>query len=291
MNPLPRFGMSPPARLPASLAAAAICGAATAGELLSASFPAGAISTSELSGVQAEICRNHLFDPAGTSVKLPAGYRLLRAEEVAASDATVAALLRANAVPKTHAFGSLCFVSASTFIVDGVRLSPDPMPLAFWWVAADGPLHATMRGKARWIQIGSWYPRESQRFDSITRTDPMAQFTNITVERIAPDAWRLSLALPSETVHAEVHVTSPGTPSNSTQPGYMSVPMSGDSAGFFSVYAYIGHSHRTARGSWRTTGTGTFTSSFAIQAPAGSFETVFQEGWTGHSALYRFSSQ
>lgn len=284
--------MSPSAQLPASLAAAAICGAATAAEPLSASFPVGAVSTSELSGVQAEICRHHLFDPTGTPVKLPDGYRLLQAEEVAASDATVAALLQANAVPKTHAYGSLCFVSASTFVIDNVPLrSPDPIPLAFWWVAAEGPAHASMRGKARWVQIGSWYPRESQRFESITRTDPMAQFTDIAVERTAPDAWRLRLALPSETVFAEVHVTSPGAPSKSTQPGYMSVPMSGASADFFSVYAFWGHIHRTAHGSWRTTGAGTFTSAFAIPDQAGSFETVFQEGWTGHSALYRFSSR
>ena len=69
----------------------------------------------------------------------------------------------------------------------------------------------------------------------------------------------------------------------------MSVPMSGDSAQYFSVFTYAGHRIRNAKGNWRATGAGTFTAAFAIPNEASAFETLFEEGWTARSGLYRFS--
>jgi hypothetical protein len=272
------------------LAATISCGVVHAGESNLGTLPVGAISTSETSGVSAEICRDHLFDTAANHLKLPTGYRFRPADEIASSDPAVAELIRLNPKMKGHALGSLCLMSIATFIVDDKPLlTSGEMPVAFWWVAAEGPLHAEMRGNARWVQIGSWYSKESGHVGQIRRTDPMAQFTTIKVERVSPDGWHVSLVLPSETIEADIRTTSPSAPRKSSGPGYMSVPMSGDSAEYFSVYTYAGHRHRHAKGDWRATGTGIFTTAFAIPHEASAFETLFQEGWTARSGLYRFS--
>jgi len=146
-----------------------------------------------------------------------------------------------------------------------------------------------MRGKIQYVQIGSWYSKDVGHARQIRRTDPMAQFTRIAVERVSPDAWHVSLVLPSETVEADIRTTSPSTARQSSGPRYMSVPMSGESAGYFSVYAYEGHRIRKAKGDWRATGNGIFSASFALPNEASFFESVFEEGWTARSGLYRFS--
>ena len=101
----------------------------------------------------------------------------------------------------------------------------------------------------------------------------------------------LSLALPREAVVANVRATSPSTPSTASQPGYMSVPPSGDHAGYFTVYTYAGHHHRSARGTWSATGTGPFAAAFSIPNEASTFDAVFQQDWTSLSGLYRFVSR
>jgi hypothetical protein len=272
------------------LAATISCGIACAAESSLGMLPDGAISTSETSGVSAEICRDHLFDSATIQPRLPAGYRFRTAAQLASGDPAVAELIRLNPTLKSHAFGSLCFMSMSRFIVDDKPvLTSGTMPAAFWWVAAEGPTHAKMPGKAVWVQIGSWYSKNSGHSALIRQTDPMAQFTEMDVRRTARDSWHLRLVLPSETVEADIRADSPSTPRKASGPGYMSVPMSGDSAGYFSVYAYAGHRVRKATGNWRATGTGIFTSAFAIPNEAAAFETLFEEGWTARSGLYRFS--
>jgi hypothetical protein len=272
------------------LAASLSSGSAHAGESNLGTLPVGAISTSETSGVSAEICRDHLFDAASTHLKLPIGYRFRFAEEIAASEPAVAELIRLNPTMKRHAVGSLCLMSIATFIVDDEPvLASGKMPAAFWWVAAEGPSIADMRGEVRWVQIGSWYSKETRHTEKIRQTDPMAQFTTIKVERVSPDDWHLKLILPSETVEAEIRTTPPSTPRQASGPGYMSVPMSGDSAEYFTVYTYSGHRIRNATGDWRATGTGSFAAAFAIPDEASAFETLFQEGWTARSGLYRFS--
>jgi len=61
----------------ALIVAALSCEMAYAAEPLLGTLPAGSLSKSEMSGVRAEICRDHLFDPASTALRLPTGYRFL----------------------------------------------------------------------------------------------------------------------------------------------------------------------------------------------------------------------
>jgi hypothetical protein len=282
--------MRSPVQIGLKMAAAiACCSALAESELPIDSLPAGAISSSEMSGVKAEICRDHLVDPASVALRLPDGFRLRTAEEFASKDPTLASLLQLNPAAKDYAVGSLCFLLASKFVVDGVPLR-SPKPMAFWWVAASGPTQANMQGKANWIQIGSWYSKGNQRFGGIRQTDPMAEFTNIVVKQVSPNAWRLSLMLPTETVTATVRTTSPSTASKNRQPAFMSVLLSGDSAGQFIVFRYQGHHHRQAEASWSASGSGAFSTAFALPNENASFETIFQERWTAQSGLYRFAN-
>jgi len=263
---------------------------ASATESQPAALPADPISASHMSGVRAEICRDHLFDPALATARLPTGYRLIPAEEVAKTDAPLAGLLRRQPDARRHAVGSLCLMAVEAFDIDGTPvIGPEPMPMAFWWAAAEGPRHPDMRGKARHVQLGSWYPRGTSHAGRILRTDPMARFVDITVRQVEPGSWRLSLALPDETVTASVRAGSQSAPSKGGQPGAMSVPMSGESAAYFTVYSHVGHRHRPAEGRWRAAGAGVFAQAFAIPGEASAFATIFQDGWTAQSGLYRFA--
>lgn len=262
-------------------------GLAYSADPLLGDLPSGAISTSETRGVSAEICRDHLFDPALTALKLPAGYRLRTAEEVAASDPALATLLETNPSAKGFAVGSLCVMSFDTFVVDDKPLGkPRNMAAAFWWAAAEGPEHPNMRGKHRYVQIGSWYSKDIGYARQIRRTDPMAQFTQVEVQRLTPDSWHVSLRLPAETIEADIHATSPARARGTGGPGFMSVPMSGEGANYFAVYTYAGHRIRDAEGEWRAIGKGVFAESFAIPKEATALGTIFEEGWVARAGLY-----
>lgn len=255
-------------------------------------LPAGSVSTAETHDVAAEICRDHLFDPAKAGATLPAGYRLTTAAHAATSNPALEALLLKFPTLRDYAMGSLCFVSAGRFEVDGASVHTVPaLPLAFWWAAAEGPRHAAMRGKTAWVQLRSWYTSAITDRAAVVRTDPMAEFRDIQVEQVGSNQWRLRLALPGETVTADVSSSGHAVPSRAAQPGYMSVPMSGRAADYFSVFTYFGHHHQAARGEWRATGTGIFSEAFSIEGEAAAFDTIFQAGWTARSGLYRFSSQ
>jgi hypothetical protein len=255
-------------------------------------LPPGSISTSDMSDVDAEICRDHLFDPQTAKRELPTGYRLILAEEVAKGNPSIAALLGADRRHKNYALGSLCFLSVKSFVVDSNPVHPaSPMSIAFWWASAEGPGHADMRGKVEWIQLGSWYPSDTAHKSAIIKTDPMAKFVDIDLQRIDPNTWQLRLTLPSETIVAKVRSYGQRTRSKAPQPGYMSVPMSGDSAGYFSVFTYFGHFHQAAQGTWQATGEGIFSEALAIPNEASTFRTVFQNGWAARAALYRFVPQ
>jgi hypothetical protein len=123
------------------------------------------------------------------------------------------------------------------------------------------------------------------------KMDPMAEFVDITVQQIEPNRWRIRLVLPAETITAELIGSGDRVPSRAAQPGYMSVPMSGRAAGYFSVFTYFGHHHQAAQGRWQALGTGVFSQAFAVAGEAETFSTVFQDGWTSRAGLYRFSSQ
>lgn len=250
-------------------------------------LPAGARSSNLVQDVAAEICRDHVFDPAHVQVELPKGYRLLRLADYARSDPEAAKLFAQNRTIERHAVGSLCFMSVGTFVIDGERVQlPSPLAMAFWWARAEGPRDARMQGKVEWVQLASWYPSSAPDQARIVKTDPMAQFVDLDVTATAANQWRVRLALPGETIHAEVQITGERKRRKSAEPGFMSVPFSGKSAGRFWVITYYGHHHQPATGQWRASGSGVFTDAFRIPGESAAFGTLFQNGWTALSGVY-----
>lgn len=255
-------------------------------------LPPGPLSVSEVSDVSAEICRDLLFDPSAVAGRLPPGHRLITAAEQANDDPAVAEFLKANPEYSRHAIGSLCFMAVGAFTVDGVRVHPPgPTPMAFWWARAEGPRDARMQGKSQWVQLGSWYARDllAERAN-ILATDPMAQFTDLQVAEVAPRVWRLRLVLPDEVVSADVRCSGEPVRRRAPEPGFMSVPFSGDQAGYFWVITYFGHHHLPAQGEWQSQGTGVFSSAFRVPQEAKTFGTGFQYRWSALSGLYRRGS-
>lgn len=260
---------------------------ALASEVTFGKLPTGAISTNVVSDVHAEICRDHLFDPALAAADVPTGYRLTLAKEAADKDPDIATLLKGNSKLASHAMGSLCFMSVGSFVIDGVRVrSASATPMAFWWAQAIGPRDARMQGKVEWLQVASWYSKDVADKPRILATDPMAQFTDLAVTQTAPNQWRIRLVLPKETIEAEVQASGQRKKRNALQPGSMSVPFAGKQAGAFWVISYYGHHHQSAEGVWRTKGTGVFSEALQIPGEASVFRTIFQDGWSALSGLY-----
>lgn len=250
-------------------------------------LPAGARSTNLVKDVGAEICRDHVFDPAKAKVALPKGFRLISFHEYAKDDPEAAKLLARHPALGTHGVGSLCFMSVGTFVIDGKRVeAPSPMPMAFWWARAGGPRDARMQGKVEWVQLASWYPKSAPDQSRIVATDPMAAFVELDVTS-SGDKWRVRLALPTETIEADVQVSGERKPRKGSGPGYMSVPFSGTSADSFWVITFHGHHHQAAKGQWRASGNGLFSSAFGIPDESAAFGTLFQNGWTALSGVYR----
>ncbi|MBL9206626.1 MAG: hypothetical protein JNN01_16160 [Opitutaceae bacterium] len=251
-------------------------------------LPPGMLSRSELSEVSAEICRDHVFDPSIVSRRLPPGYRLVTLAEQAKDDPALGEFLRAHPGYSSHALGSLCFMSVGSFTVDGVRVHPPGhTPMAFWWARAEGPRDARMRGESTWIQLGSWYSHDLTERARILATDPMAQFTDIQVAEEKPHVWRLRLVLPDEVIAGEVRCSGQPMRRHGPEPGYMSVPFSGDHAGKFWVISYFGHHELKAQGDWQGQGSGVFTTALQVPQEAKAFGTVFQLGWSALSGLYQ----
>lgn len=254
---------------------------------------AGAISVAEQSGVQCELCRDHLFDPARVRARLPEGYRFVSAEAYAAEDSSVAALLAKHPSYSKLVVGSLCFMSVDTFLVDGHRVhGKGPTPMAFWWAHAERMpgTHpdSAMQGRTKWLQLGSWYSTRGTDPERIRSTDPMAEFVDVKVTRLGPFQWRLRLPLGDEVVRAEVRGDGQRVKRKSDGPGFMTVPSTGDAAGLFTVFTYFGHHHQAAVGTWGATGEGVFRSAFALPGEASTFGTFYQDGWQAKSGLYRF---
>ena len=253
----------------------------------------GAISYSEVSGVHAEICRDHLFDPSFARVRLPAGYRLISASTAAQRDPQLASLLKRDDRYRSYVAGSLCFVSAERFVVDGVSVHPKgPTSMAFWWARAEreeaGERDVRMLGKTEWVQLASWYARGTDHA-RIIATDPMAQFVELDVTQAARDQWRMRMVLANEVVTATVRVSGERKKRNAPQPGFMTVPFTGDSARFFTVFTYFGHHHRQVEGAWEAKGTGVFSDALTTPDETNALQMFFQEGWQARGGLYEFS--
>lgn len=253
----------------------------------------GATSQAEQSGVQCELCRDHLFDPAAVVSRLPDGYRFISASEYAKDDSAVAALVAKDPRYASYAVGSLCFILADTFMVDGVRAhGVGPTPMAFWWAHAELAPGASpdprMQGKLEWLQLGSWYSNKGTDRARILATDPMAEFVDLKVQRRGPNEWRMRLPLATEVVQAGVRGSGERIKRKATGPGFMTVPFTGGSADQFTVFTYFGHHHQDATGAWRAKGRGVFTSAFGLPGESAAFGTFYQDGWQAKSGLYRF---
>lgn len=273
------------ALLPALGLGGAVAWAATYGDLAP-----DAISIAEQSGVHAEICRDHLLDPAHLKVKLPENYALLSAERLAVDDPSLRAFLKVWPKYASHFVGSLCFMLSDNLDVDGARAiaAGRPAPMAFWWAHAErtGPADPRMRGKAEWVQLASWYPRAGADRALITKTDPMAQYVDLEAVETKPGTWRARLALAGETVEASIEVTGEPKQRSARGPGFMTVAFSGDAARYFTVFTYFGHHHQPAQGTWIAKGAGPFASAFGIPEEASAFDTFFQSRWQARSGLY-----
>jgi hypothetical protein len=258
-------------------------------------LPDGASSTAEATAIGAEICRDLLLDPAQIRQKLPTGYRLLTAREIAPEDPGVSRLLD-NANPATgstrladYFVGSLCFLSVGSAIVDGVRVhGPGPTPQAFLWARADGPRDPRMLGKVQWVQLASWYTRDVLDRTRILASDPTAEFVEIQMDLSGPNRWSMQLTLPTERVTADVTGSGKRTPRKAPQPGFMSVALSGASADRFQVFTYFGHHHQESHGAWRAEGTGLFSSALALPGEQAALGTYMQDGWQARFGLYTF---
>lgn len=255
----------------------------------------GALSETEMSGVQCELCREHLFDPAKAPTRLPSGYRLVSAGEYAKGDSAVAALVARDPRLASYAVGSLCFMLADTFRVDGVLAhAGGPTPMAFWWAHAEPTpevvADSRIQGRTEWLQLRSWYSTRGTDRVRIRTTDPMAEFVDLRVRRLGPNQWRLRLPLDGEVVHAHVRGTGERRKRNTTGPGFMTVPFTGEHADRFTVFTYFGHHHQPASGEWSGKGHGVFTSAFGLPGEASAFATFYQDGWQARSGLYRFEN-
>ncbi len=248
----------------------------------------GASSTSETTEVSAEICRDHLFDPELLTVSLPKGYRFIRAAYYARDDPAVAELIEANQSLRARAVGSLCFMLVGSFLVDGVRVhSAAPTPMAFWWARAVGPRDSRMQGKVEWLQLASWYSLDVTHRERIVAADSMARFIDLSVAQTGAGVWRMRMTLANEVIEAEARTTGLREKRNAPEPGFMSVPFTGNSAGSFWVITYFGHHHHAAEGTWRASGSGVFTDALSIPGEAAVFGTFFQNGWSALSGVYR----
>lgn len=275
------------------LAATAFLTGAEADEPTYGVLAPGALSVSEQAQVKAEICRDHLIAPSDAKATLPIGYRLVRAGEAAKDDPKLGALIAAAPALGDHVMGSLCFMLVGRFEIDGANAIVDaaPSPMAFWWARAErtGPADPRMQGKSEWVQLASWYSdREADRA-LIRKTDPMAEFIPITVFESRPGLWRARLTHAGETVEASIEVSGEPQKRKSPQPGFMTVPSSGASARYFSVFTYFGHHHQAATGVWTASGRGPFSSAFRIPGEADAFGTYFQNRWQARAALYEFA--
>lgn len=251
----------------------------------------GAISTADQSGVRAELCRDHLLDPARAKMKLPANYALLSAARLAADDPALAAFLKAHPQYASYFVGSLCFILSDNFDVDGARAIANgrPTPMAFWWAHAErtGDADPRMRGKAQWVQLASWYANDGVDRARVTTTDPMAQFVEMTVTEVKPATWRARLKLAGETVEASIMLSGELIKRKSPEPGFMTVAFSGEAADYFTVFTYFGHHHQQAQGTWTAKGDGPFTTAFNVSDEAAAFETFAQSRWQARSGLYK----
>jgi hypothetical protein len=252
----------------------------------------GAMSYSEVSGVHGEICLDYLFNGTALKLRLPVGYRLTPAADLAKEDSRISPLLQRDKRYASYSVGTLCFMAVDAFLVDGVSAHPNgPTAAAFWWVRAQAPpieqRDSRMRGDTDYVQLAIWFAREGTDQARIIKSDPMAQFVDLSVTQVRPTRWQLRLALPTETVEGEVRLDGKRTDMNRPTPGYVTVPESGDHTDYFTVFTFFGHHQQPATGQWRAQGSGVFSEALATSGENLTLGTDFEDGWQARSGLYK----
>lgn len=255
-------------------------------------LPPGAASTSEMSGVACEICLDHLVEAAALPGRMPRGFRAITLAEAAEGDSVMQARLAQHPELAPLVIGSLCFLVADTFLVDGAdALRGRRTPMAFWWVQASvadsGALDRRVRGSASYVQLASWYPRRGIDRERIRTTDPMAQFAEIRAERSGPYEWRLLLETPGGRITGHVRGDGVRVARRATGPGFMTVPCSGEEADAFTVYTYSGHHHQGATAEWQAHGPGALARGIERSLREFPMDTFYQDAWRARSGLYR----
>lgn len=280
---------------PRAFAAAALglgAAAAFAQALDFAPLPDGALSVSETSGVEVELCQDHALDPADAAPLLPAGVRLVSAGELAVRDAALREALAKRPALAGDAIGSLCFQRVRRFAVDGALANPDgPTPMAFWWVrvapTAGDRADPRMRGSRGFVQLRSWYAREGVDRARVLATDPQAEFVDLSVVPIDPQHWSVALAIGDTAIRGDVRGRGERRAIPRSGPAAMTVRSGRPKAAFFTVFVYFGHHERPASAKWRAEGESPLARALRDRERWLGLEPVLQDGWQARSGLYR----
>lgn len=283
-----------PARLFSALALLSTA-CATPGSPVSGQFfgelPPGALSQSVQERVHGEICVDLLLPIEAVQAELPPGQRALSVPEGAAKDPALAEALRAHPELAGRALVSLCFLALDTFEIDGrVAYPPGTVSAAFLWAyvaPSDAPADARMLGKRNFVQLRAWYPAAGAERALVLATDPMAEFTEVSMRPAGADSWELALVLADERIEGRVRTVGERQPMNRPSPAFMSVPSAGRFSDLFTVFTYYGHHLWGTEATWQARGTGPLASAFAETSATLGLSTILEDGWSARSALYR----
>lgn len=254
-------------------------------------LPPGALSHSVQERVHGEICVDLLLPLEVVQAELPPGQRAVSVPERAARDPELAEALRAHPELAGRALVSLCFLALDTFEIDGrTPYPPGSVSAAFLWAyvtPSDTPADARMLGKRNFVQLRAWYPAAGAERALVLATDPMAEFTEVTMRRAGPDTFDLTLVLAGERLEGRVRTVGERQPMNRPSPAFMTVPSAGRFADFFTVYTYYGHHLWSTEATWQTSGNGQLASAFAETSATLGLSTILEDGWSARSGLYR----
>jgi len=254
-------------------------------------LPDGALSCSVQERVHGEICVDLLLPIEAVQAELPPGQRAVSVPERAVKDPELAEALRAHPELAGRALVSLCFLALDTFEIDGrAAHPPGTVSAAFLWAyvtPSDTPADARMLGKRNFVQLRAWYPAAGVERELVRTTDPMAEFTEVSMRPAGEGAWELTLVLADERIEARVRTVGERQPMNRPSPAFMSVPSAGRFADFFTVYTFHGHHLSATEATWHAEGNGPLSAAFAETSATLGLPTILEDGWSARSALYR----
>jgi hypothetical protein len=241
--------------------------------------------------VHGEICVDLLMPIESVQAELPPGQRPLSVPERAARDPELAEALRAHPELAGRALVSLCFLALDTFEIDGRAAYPSgSVSAAFLWAyvtPSDSPADARMLGKRNFVQLRAWYPAAGAERALVLATDPMAEFTEVTMRRASTDSWELVLDLAGERIEGRVRTVGERQPMNRPSPSFLTVPSAGRFSDFFTVYTFYGHNLWETEATWQAGGNGPLAAALVETSATLGLATILEDGWSARSGLYR----